>query len=135
MRPALPNAPSLTLPFMLSPSTVATNSRVIGIGLVMAIDQESVSPSTVPLMALLPIGLLASPVKVFPLVVMAKEAWGDTELKGANAADVHLENPKMQRADPLGQQGFAGWKMYYCCTRLNESWMVRIEGAATNFAE
>lgn len=73
-------------------------------------------------------------VDVFPLVCMAKEAWGVTPLKGQNAMEVHLENPKMQRSDPLGQQGFASWKMYYCATRLNESWMVRIECAATDFA-
>jgi N4-gp56 family major capsid protein len=72
-------------------------------------------------------------VDVFPLVVMAKDAWGDTELKGQNAADVHLENPRPQRGDELGQRGFASWKMYYCCTRLNESWMVRIETAATEW--
>jgi len=38
---ALPNAPSLTLPLMLSPSTVASNSSVIGIGDVMAAFQLS----------------------------------------------------------------------------------------------
>jgi N4-gp56 family major capsid protein len=72
-------------------------------------------------------------VDVFPLVCMAKDAWGDTELKGQNAADVHMENPAPRYGDPLGQRGFASWKMYYCCTRLNESWMVRIESAATEW--
>ena len=72
-------------------------------------------------------------VDVFPLVCMAKEAWGVTPLKGMNAATVHLENPKPQRGDELGQRGFASWKMYYCATRLNESWMVRIETAATEY--
>jgi N4-gp56 family major capsid protein len=73
-------------------------------------------------------------VDVFALVCMAKEAWGITPLKGQNAMEVHLENPKMQRGDELGQLGFAAWKMYFCATRLNESWMVRIECAATDFA-
>lgn len=72
-------------------------------------------------------------VDVYPLACMAKDAWGITPLKGQNAADVHLENPKMQRGDELGQRGFAAWKMYYCSTRLNESWMVRIESAATEW--
>lgn len=72
-------------------------------------------------------------VDVYPLVCLAKDAWGITPLKGQNAADVHLENPKMQRGDELGQRGFASWKMYYCATRLNESWMVRIESAATEW--
>lgn len=72
-------------------------------------------------------------VDVYPLVCMAEDAWGITPLKGQNAMEVHLENPKMQRSDPLGQQGFAAWKMYYCSTRLNESWMVRIESAATRW--
>jgi N4-gp56 family major capsid protein len=72
-------------------------------------------------------------VDVYALVCMGKDAWGSTELKGQNAADVHLENPKMQKGDELGQRGFAAWKMYYCATRLNESWMVRIEAAATEY--
>lgn len=72
-------------------------------------------------------------VDVYALVCLGKDAWGTTELKGQNAADVTLENPKMQKGDELGQRGFAAWKMYYCATRLNESWMVRIEAAATKF--
>lgn len=72
-------------------------------------------------------------IDVYPLVCMGKNAWGTTELKGMNAADVHLENPRMQRGDELGQRGFCAWKMYYCSTRLNESWMVRVESAATEY--
>jgi N4-gp56 family major capsid protein len=72
-------------------------------------------------------------VDVYPLVMMAEGYWGSTNLKGQNAADVHLENPKMQRSDELGQRGFASWKMYFCATRLNETWGVRIESAATEW--
>src|SRR5579859_1686635 len=45
---ALPNMPSLTLPEIESPSTVAENSRVSGIGLVMSVFQPTLLPLTVP---------------------------------------------------------------------------------------
>ena len=53
---ALPKAPSLTLPVMVSPEAVASNSSVMGMGWVMALDQVSVSPETVPEMSASPCG-------------------------------------------------------------------------------
>src|ERR1051326_135245 len=44
-----PNAPALTLPEILSPSTLPANSKVSGMGEVMFADQDSLLPSTLPL--------------------------------------------------------------------------------------
>src|SRR5579862_2467336 len=45
---ALPNMPSLALPEIVSPATLAVNSRVIDIGWEISAFQAAESPSTVP---------------------------------------------------------------------------------------
>jgi N4-gp56 family major capsid protein len=62
-------------------------------------------------------------------MVFAEEAFGIVPLKGYDAVNVHWENPKRQLADPLAQRGFASWKTYQACVRVNESWMDRWEHA------
>lgn len=71
---------------------------------------------------------------VYASVVMAKEFWGTTELSGMGSVGVTVEQPKPTKDDPLGQRGFASWKFYYCATRLNESWGVRIEATASDWS-
>jgi N4-gp56 family major capsid protein len=64
---------------------------------------------------------------VFATVVMAKEFWGTTDLAG-NTTKVNVEPPgRPSKDDPLGQRGFASWQFWYCATRLNERWGVRLE--------
>lgn len=73
-----------------------------------------------------------SAVDVYPIVVIAQDAYGCTPLKGMDSVSIQVENPgKVSYADPLGQRGLVSWKMWYVATRLNESWMVRIECAAS----
>jgi N4-gp56 family major capsid protein len=70
---------------------------------------------------------------VYAQVVMAQNFWGCTELGGVGSASVTVEPPgKPTKDDPLGQRGFASWMFWYCSTRLNERWGVRIEAAATD---
>ena len=74
-------------------------------------------------------------VDVYASILMAKEFWGTTTLSGTDSVRVEVQPPgKPTKDDPLGQRGFASWKFYYCATRLNESWGVRIEAAATDWA-
>jgi hypothetical protein len=54
----------------LSPSTLASNSSFIGIGLVMSNDQVRLLPFTFPVMSCEPISLAVVPVKVSPLVLI-----------------------------------------------------------------
>lgn len=72
-------------------------------------------------------------VDVYPLVIVAAEAYGCTPLKGAESVAMGVLNPKMAGSyeDPLGQRGLVSWKMWFVCTRLNEAWMVRVETAAS----
>ena len=70
---------------------------------------------------------------VYSLIIMGKEAFGQTMLRGANAVTPMVLNPGEPRGgDPLGQRGTVGWKTYFAAVRLNESWMVRVETAVTN---
>jgi N4-gp56 family major capsid protein len=70
---------------------------------------------------------------VYPIVIFGKEAYGTVPLRGEGAISPHIIPPgKIDKSDPLGQRGFVGVKFYYTALRLNESWMVRIETAATS---
>lgn len=72
-------------------------------------------------------------VDVYPIIVLAANAYGTVPLKGVDSIEMAVTNPKMgsQSNDPLGQRGQVAWKMYYQAVRLNELWMVRCEVAAT----
>lgn len=73
-------------------------------------------------------------VNVYPLVIVAQDAYALTPLKGMDSVAVTVTNPKMGAVtDPLGQRGFVAWKMWFVATRLNETWMVRIETAASAY--
>ncbi len=69
---------------------------------------------------------------VYPIVIVGKEAYGLIPLKGAGAITPKVLNPNTPRGgDPLGQRGSVGWKAYYVAKVLNETWMARVETAAT----
>ena len=70
-------------------------------------------------------------VDVYPIVVIGQDAYGIVPLRGMDSATVYVQNPKPTYEDPLAQRGFASYKMWYAVLRLNESWMVRIEAAAS----
>lgn len=72
---------------------------------------------------------------VYPIIIVAKNAYGTVPLKGVNAVEMAVKNPKMgEPGDPLGQRGHVAWKMWYQAVRLNELWMVRLEVAATSLS-
>lgn len=68
---------------------------------------------------------------VYQIVILGQDAFAVTPLRGMNAAQVGVKNPEFAGSseDPLGQRGFVAWKMWYSAARLNEAWMVRLEGA------
>lgn len=70
-------------------------------------------------------------VDVYPIVIVGQEAYGIVPLRGMDSATVFVRNPTPTYEDPLAQRGFASYKMWYAALRLNESWMVRIEAAAS----
>lgn len=74
----------------------------------------------------------ATNVDVYPIVYIAKEAYGLVPLKGAKAITPSVINPStISKSDVLGQRGYVGWKTYFECVRLNETWMARLEVGAT----
>lgn len=68
---------------------------------------------------------------VYQIVILAQDAFAVTPLRGMSAAKVAVKNPVMGESyeDPLGQRGFVAWKMWYAAARLNEAWLIRMEGA------
>lgn len=68
---------------------------------------------------------------VYPVVVMARDAWGTVSLAGTEAVRILVTNPKPSAADPLAQRGYVGYKMYHAVAILMELWMVRMEVACS----
>lgn len=69
---------------------------------------------------------------VYPVLYIAKDAYGIVPLKGKDSLAIMVVNPKPAVGDPLGQKGTAGWKCMQTSVILNDAWMVRVEVAATN---
>ena len=69
---------------------------------------------------------------VYPILYLGMEAYGLTPFKGKEAVTPTVLNPDtVSKSDPLGQRGYVGWKTWFHAVRLNETWMVRLEAAAT----
>lgn len=70
---------------------------------------------------------------VYPVIFIAKEAYGLVPLKGQNSITPSVINPNTpSKSDPLGQRGYVGWKTYFTAVRLNEAWLKRVEVAVTD---
>ena len=68
---------------------------------------------------------------VYPVIYVAKDAYGIIALKGAYAVTPLVVNPKPSDSDPLAQRGKAGFKTMQTAVILNDLWMMRAEVAAT----
>lgn len=66
---------------------------------------------------------------VYPILYLARDAFGIVPLKGKNAIVPLVVNPKPSDSDPLAQRGHAGWKAMQTTIILNDFWMVRAEVA------
>lgn len=72
-------------------------------------------------------------VDVYPVVIIAKEAYGCIPLRGAGAIHPTVLNPGVpSKSDALGQRGYVGWKTWFVAVVLNQAWMVRLEVGATD---
>ena len=75
----------------------------------------------------------ASLADVYPVLYVAKDAYGLVPLKGKDSMSIIIKNPGSSgSADPLNQRGTAGWKVMHTAVILNDLWLVRAEVAATN---
>lgn len=73
----------------------------------------------------------AAQADVYPLIFVARDAYGIVPLQGFNSITPSVVNPKPAPGDPLGQQGSVGWKTYQGGAILNQAWIARLECAAT----
>jgi len=69
---------------------------------------------------------------VYPVLIVARDAYGIVPLKGKNASSILVNNPRPQHGDELAQRGSVGWKALTTAVILNDLWMARVETAATN---
>lgn len=71
-------------------------------------------------------------VDAYPIVYIAKDAFGIVPLKGRESCEMHFQSAGVKtETDPLGQRGFSSWRLWYAVVRLNEQWMARAEVGAT----
>lgn len=68
---------------------------------------------------------------VYPVLIIARDAYGIVPFKGKNAVTPMVVNPKPSDSDPLAQRGHVSWKSMQSAVILNDLWMVRVEVAAT----
>lgn len=68
---------------------------------------------------------------VYPVLYVARDAYGIVALKGMFAVTPMVVNPKPSDSDPLAQRGHVGWKAMQTAVILNDLWQVRVEVAAT----
>lgn len=77
-------------------------------------------------------GTTGTTADVYPVMVVAQEAWGQVSLKGMNAIQpIYLPAKQITHANPMGQFGYVGANFYKNAVRLNENWLVRVEVAAS----
>lgn len=67
---------------------------------------------------------------VYPILYLARDAYGIVALKGAYAITPMVVNPKPSDSDPLAQRGHVSWKAMQTAVILNDAWMCRAEVAA-----
>jgi len=77
---------------------------------------------------------------IYPLLVLAEEAYGDVMLRGMDSFQAYHRKPggnggaESSPDDPLGQRGHVGAKFYMTAVRLNELHMAVVEAACSALA-
>jgi N4-gp56 family major capsid protein len=81
--------------------------------------------------AMIPNDITTANAMVYPILFIARDAYGIVPLKGMNAITPTVVNPKPSDSDPLAQRGHVGWKSLQAAVILNDAFMVRLETAVT----
>jgi len=85
------------------------------------------------------LGLLSttgSNADVYPVIVMAKEAFAQVHLRGREALEPIWLPPSMKdKSDPGGQRGYVGAKFWHAAGVLNNGWMAVGEVAVSDLLE
>lgn len=73
-----------------------------------------------------------SNVDIYPVIVVAEDAWGDVALRGKEAFDMTDIKPgQKDKNDPMGQRGYVGAKFYSAAVLLNQGHMAVAECGAS----
>lgn len=68
---------------------------------------------------------------VYPILYLARDAYGIVPLKGKDSITPMVVNPKPAPGDPLGQRGTVGWKAWQAAVILQDAFLIRGEVTAT----
>lgn len=69
---------------------------------------------------------------VYPILFLARDAFGIVPLKGKDSITPMVVNPKPAPGDPLGQRGTVGWKAWQTAVILQDAFLIRAEVCATS---
>ena len=74
-----------------------------------------------------------SNIDIYPMVVVAEDAWGDVALRGMDSFDVvHIPHDQKDKADVLGQRGYIGAQFWSAAFIQNDGWMAVLECGVTD---
>lgn len=75
----------------------------------------------------------SSNIDVYPVIIVAEDAWGDVALRGMDSFDItHIPHGKKDKSDPLGQRGYIGSSFWSASFIQNDGWMAVLECGATD---
>lgn len=74
----------------------------------------------------------SSQAHVYPILWLARDAFGMVALKGKDSIIPMVVNPAPSDSDPLAQRGHVSWKALVTTIILNDAWMVRGEVGCTD---
>lgn len=74
-----------------------------------------------------------SNIDVYPVMVIARDAWGYLGLRGENSiTPTHIPHTLQSKEDPLNQRGYVGARWHMAAFMQNDGWAAKIEcGART----
>lgn len=72
-------------------------------------------------------------IDVYPMIVMAEDAWGDVALRGLDSVDpFHLSYKDRDKNDMFGQRGYIGSSFWTASVITNNGWMAVAECGVTS---
>lgn len=73
-----------------------------------------------------------SSIDVYPLIIVAEDAWADVALRGLSSFDVtHIPHSQKDKNDPHGQRGYIGSIFWSAAFVQNDGWMAVVECGVT----
>lgn len=74
-----------------------------------------------------------SNIDVYPVIVVAEDAWGDVALRGMDSFKVsHIPHTQKDKSDPHGQRGYIGAIFWSASFIQNDGWMAVAEVGVTD---